>query len=168
MINDPALIERAEVLREKGTNRSRFYRGQVDKYTWVDVGSSYLPSEILAAYLWAQIEAREAIQAHRHGHLEPLRRRAGRLGGRARRRAGRSCRRHCEHPAHIYYLLLPSLAARDAFIAHLRARQILAVFHYLPLHLSEQGRRYGGARRTASGHRRRRRIGWCGCRCTTT
>ena len=143
VINDPALIDRAEVLREKGTNRSRFYRGQVDKYTWVDVGSSYLPSEILAAYLWAQIQAREAIQAHRHGIWS---RYDAELAGWS---AAAGVRQpivpdHCEHPAHIYYLLMPSLAARDAFIAHLRARQILAVFHYLPLHLSEQGRRYGG------------------------
>ena len=154
VINDPALIDRAEVLREKGTNRSRFYRGQVDKYTWVDIGSSYLPSEILAAYLWAQIQARDAIQAHRHGIWS---RYDAELAGWA---DSAGVRRpivpdHCEHPAHIYYLLMPSLAARDAFIAHLRARQILAVFHYLPLHLSEQGRRYGGAPRPASGHRGR-------------
>jgi len=143
VINDPALVERAEILREKGTNRSRFFRGQVDRYTWVDVGSSYLPSEILAAYLWAQIEAREAIQARRH---EVWRRYDTELAAWA---AAAGVRRpivpaHCEQPAHLYYLLLPSLAARQAFIAHLRAREILAVFHYLPLHLSDQGRHYGG------------------------
>jgi dTDP-4-amino-4,6-dideoxygalactose transaminase len=144
VINDPALVERAEVLREKGTNRSRFYRGQVDKYTWVDVGSSYLPAEILAAYLWAQLEAREAIQARRQAIW---RRYATDLAGWA---AAHGVRRplvpaHCEQPAHLYYLRLPSLVARQGLIAHLRARQILAVFHYLPLHLSDQGRRYGGA-----------------------
>ena len=143
VINDPALVERAEILREKGTNRSRFFRGQVDRYTWVDVGSSYLPSEILAAYLWAEIEAREAIQARRH---EVWRRYDTELAAWA---AAAGVRRpivpaHCEQPAHLYYLLLPSLAARQAFIAHLRAREILAVFHYLPLHLSDQGRHYGG------------------------
>jgi dTDP-4-amino-4,6-dideoxygalactose transaminase len=145
VINDPALIDRAEVLREKGTNRSRFYRGQVDKYTWVDIGSSYLPSEILAAYLWAQIQAREAIQAHRQGIWS---RYDAELAGWADNAGVRRpiVPDHCQHPAHIYYLLMPSLAARDALIAYLRARQILAVFHYLPLHLSEQGRRYGGAR----------------------
>ncbi|MGD9905680.1 MAG: dTDP-4-amino-4,6-dideoxygalactose transaminase [Vicinamibacterales bacterium] len=144
VINDPALVERAEILREKGTNRSRFYRGQVDKYTWVDVGSSYLPSEILAAYLWAQIDARDAIQSRRQAIWQRY------DTGLAAWAAAHAVRRpvvppHCEHPAHLYYLRLPSLEARQGLIAHLRARQILAVFHYLPLHLSDQGRRYGGA-----------------------
>jgi len=144
VLNDPTLVERAEVLREKGTNRSRFHRGQVDKYTWVDVGSSYLPSEILAAYLWAQIEAREAIQARRHAIW---RRYDADLAPWADRHAvvRPTVPPHCEHPAHLYYLLLPSLAARQGLIAHLRARQILAVFHYLPLHLSDQGLKFGGA-----------------------
>ena len=93
VINDPPLVERAEILREKGTNRSRFFRGQVDKYTWVDVGSSYLPSDILAAYLCAQLESRDAIQARAARDLEPLRRRAGRLGRRSTASAGRTCRR---------------------------------------------------------------------------
>jgi dTDP-4-amino-4,6-dideoxygalactose transaminase len=143
VINDPTLVERAEILREKGTNRSRFFRGQVDRYTWVDVGSSYLPSEILAAYLWAQIEAREAIQAQRH---EVWRRYDTELAAWADAAGVRRpiVPAHCDQPAHLYYLLLPSLAARQAFIAHLRAREILAVFHYLPLHLSDQGRHYGG------------------------
>jgi dTDP-4-amino-4,6-dideoxygalactose transaminase len=143
VINDPALVDRAEVLREKGTNRSRFYRGQVDKYTWVDVGSSYLPSEILAAYLWAQIEARDAIQERRHAIW---RRYDTELAGWAARMAVGTpiVPPHCEHPAHLYYLRLPSLEARQGLIAHLRARQILAVFHYLPLHLSDQGVQFGG------------------------
>jgi dTDP-4-amino-4,6-dideoxygalactose transaminase len=143
VINDAALVDRAEVLREKGTNRSRFYRGQVDKYTWVDIGSSYLPSEILAAYLWAQIEAREAIQARRQAIW---RRYDAELANWAAAAGVRTpvVPAHCEHPAHLFYLLLPSLGARQGLIAHLRARQILAVFHYLPLHLSEQGVRYGG------------------------
>jgi dTDP-4-amino-4,6-dideoxygalactose transaminase len=143
VINDPALVERAEVLREKGTNRSRFYRGQVDKYTWVDVGSSYLPSEILAAYLWAQIEARDAIQARRQAIWS---RYQHELAGWADRHGVRrpTVPEDCEHPAHLFYLLLPTLEARQGLIAHLRARQIMAVFHYLPLHLSDQGIRYGG------------------------
>jgi dTDP-4-amino-4,6-dideoxygalactose transaminase len=143
VVNDPALVERAEVLREKGTNRSRFFRGQIDRYTWVDVGSSYLPSEILAAYLWAQIDAREAIQARRH---QIWHRYQTELAGWADRHGVRRpiVPAGCDHPAHLFYLLLPSLEARQGLIAHLRARQILAVFHYLPLHLSDQGRRYGG------------------------
>jgi dTDP-4-amino-4,6-dideoxygalactose transaminase len=143
VINDPALVERAEVLREKGTNRSRFYRGQVDRYTWVDIGSSYLPSEILAAYLWAQIEARERIQERRQAIWN---RYQAELAGWADRHGVRRpiVPAGCEHPAHLFYLLLPTLDARQALIAHLRARQILAVFHYLPLHLSDQGVRYGG------------------------
>jgi dTDP-4-amino-4,6-dideoxygalactose transaminase len=143
VINDPALVERAEVLREKGTNRSRFYRGQVDRYTWVDIGSSYLPSEILAAYLWAQIEARKRIQERRHAIWS---RYQAELAGWADRHGVRrpSVPDGCEHPAHLFYLLLPTLDARQGLIAHLRARQILAVFHYLPLHLSDQGVRYGG------------------------
>jgi len=143
MINDPAHVDRAEIIREKGTNRTRFYRGQVDKYTWCDLGSSYLPSDILAAYLLAQLEAHEAIQARRHAiwarYAEAL----------APWAAGAGVRLPvvpdgCEHPAHIFYLLMPSLEARTALLAHLRTRLILAVFHYQPLHLSEMGRKLGG------------------------
>jgi dTDP-4-amino-4,6-dideoxygalactose transaminase len=143
VINDPALVNRAEVLREKGTDRSRFYRGQIDRYTWVDVGSSYLPSEILAAYLWAQLEAHGAIQARRsaiwQGYDTGLAAWADRNGVRRPVVPG-----ECEHPSHMYYLLMPSLEARQRFIADLRAARIVAVFHYLPLHLSEMGVRYGG------------------------
>ncbi len=143
VINDPALVTRAEILREKGTNRSRFFRGQVDKYTWVDLGSSYLPSEILAAFLWAQLEERESIQQKR-----------GRIWKRYERElapwaAGNGVHLptvppHCEQPYHVFYMLLPSLEARTRLIEHLKARDILAVFHYLPLHLSEMGVRLGG------------------------
>ena len=143
VVNDTGLVGRAEVLREKGTDRSRFFRGQVDKYTWVDVGSSYLPSDILAAYLWAQLEGRHLIQARRHAiwraYDEQLGSWAERVG--ARRPVVPA---HCEHPAHLYYLLLPSLDARQAFIAHLRAAAIAAVFHYQPLHLSQMGVTFGG------------------------
>ncbi len=144
MINDPALVERAEILREKGTNRSQFFRGQVDKYTWVDLGSSYLPSELLAAFLLGQLEARERVQAER-----------GRLW--ARYAAGLATWASAagvalphvpdgaEQPFHMFYLLLPSLAARQALIAHLRARGVMAVFHYVPLDSSPYGRRIGRA-----------------------
>jgi dTDP-4-amino-4,6-dideoxygalactose transaminase len=143
VINDAAFADRAEIIREKGTNRTRFYRGQVDKYTWCDVGSSYLPSDILAAYLLAQLEAREQIQRRRQQiwaqYQSALSDWATRHGiGLPTIPSG------CEHPAHLFYLLMPSLEARTRLLASLRARQVLAVFHYLPLHLSEMGRRFGG------------------------
>ena len=143
LINDPQYIERAEILREKGTNRSRFFRGQVDKYTWVDIGSSYLPSDILAAFLYAQLEARERIQAKRqrvweyyNEHLQDW--------AKAHNVRLPIVPAHCEQPYHMFYLLMPSLKQRQALIAHLKAHGILSVFHYLPLHLSEMGRRFGG------------------------
>jgi dTDP-4-amino-4,6-dideoxygalactose transaminase len=143
LINDPSYVERAEIIREKGTNRSRFFRGQVDKYTWVDVGSSYLPSDILAAFLYAQLEARQEIQQRRrqiwtfyHENLQSWARQTGvRLP---------VVPPHCEQPFHMYYLLLPSSSMRDATISGLRAKEISSVFHYLPLHLSEMGQRFGG------------------------
>lgn len=143
LINDPRYADRAEILREKGTNRTRFYRGQVDRYTWLDVGSSYLPSDLLAAYLFAQLEERQSIQARRHAIWDRYARELPEWA------EGASVRLPvvpdgCEHPAHIFYLLLPSLAARTVFIAHLRARNVLALFHYQPLHLSDMGRRFGG------------------------
>lgn len=143
LINDPALIERAEIIREKGTNRSRFFRGMVDKYTWVDVGSSYLPSDVLAAWLWAQFEAKDAIQARRQ---RLWKRYHAELAAWAEMHGVRQpvVPADCEQAYHMYYLLLPSLAARTALIAHLKANGILAVFHYLPLHLSEMGVKYGG------------------------
>jgi len=143
LINDPQFVDRAEILREKGTNRSRFFRGQVDKYTWVDVGSSYLPSDILAAFLYGQLEARAQIQRKRRrvweyysSHLRDW-------------IADYDIRlpvvpAHCEQPYHMFYLLMPSLETRQALIAHLKRRGILSVFHYLPLHLSDVGRRFGG------------------------
>ena len=143
LINDPQHIERAEIIREKGTNRSRFFRGQVDKYTWVDIGSSYLPSDILAAFLYAQLEARDQIQASRqriwHYYNDHLQAWA----------AANNVRlpivpAHCEQPFHMFYLLLPSLAQRQGLIEHLKGHGILSVFHYLPLHLSDMGRKFGG------------------------
>lgn len=143
VINDEAFATRAEIIREKGTNRARFYRGQVDKYTWLDIGSSYLPSDLLAAYLWAQLEARDTIQARRHAIWSAYR---SELTSWAETHGVRLpvVPAHCEHPAHLFYLLLPSLDARQALLAHLRSQQILAVFHYQPLHLSDMGRTLGG------------------------
>ena len=143
LINDKRFAERAEIIREKGTNRSRFFRGQVDKYTWVDVGSSYLMSDVLAAFLYGQLEALETIQAKRRRVWETYD--AALRDWAAERRVGTpTVPPHCEQAYHMYYLLLPSLEARQALIAHLRARGILAVFHYLPLHLSDMGRKFGG------------------------
>jgi dTDP-4-amino-4,6-dideoxygalactose transaminase len=143
LINDPRYIERAEIIREKGTNRSRFFRGLVDKYTWVDIGSSYLPSDILAAFLFAQLEAREQIQAKRRKIWEFY---FARLGSWAGQHGARLpiVPAHCEQPYHMFYLLLPNLAVRQALIDHLKSQGILAVFHYLPLHLSDMGRKFGG------------------------
>jgi dTDP-4-amino-4,6-dideoxygalactose transaminase len=145
LINDPGFIERAEVLREKGTNRSRFFRGQVDKYTWIDIGSSYLPSDILASYLYGQIERWQDIQAKRKFvwtyYYEHLRSWADSQG------IGLPfIPKDCEQPYHIFYLLLPSLDQRDAMISHLRSRGAQSTFHYVPLHLSEMGRQLGGKR----------------------
>jgi dTDP-4-amino-4,6-dideoxygalactose transaminase len=144
LVNDPRYIERAEVLREKGTHRTRFFRGEVNKYTWVDMGSSYLPSDLLAAFLLAQLEARDAIQARRRRvwerYAEGLRDWAGDRG--VRLPAVPADR---EHPFHMFYVILPSRESRQGLIAHLKERGILAVFHYLPLHLSAMGRSFGAA-----------------------
>lgn len=143
LINDPELVDRAEVIREKGTNRNQFFRGMVDKYTWVDVGSSYLPSDALAAMLYAQLEKAEHIQARR---AEVWQTYADGLADWAELNGVRTpmVPADCDHPAHMFYLLFPSLDERQAFIAHLKARGVTAVFHYVPLHLSGMGRRFGG------------------------
>jgi dTDP-4-amino-4,6-dideoxygalactose transaminase len=143
LINDARYIERAEVVREKGTNRNRFFRGQVDKYTWVDVGSSYLPSDVLAAFLFAQLERRDEIQSRRQNIWEYYREHVGEWASRNGVQLP-SVPGHCEQPWHMFYMLMPSLAIRQALISHLKAKKILSVFHYLPLHLSEMGRRWGG------------------------
>jgi len=142
-INDSRYVGRAEIIREKGTNRNQFFRGQVDKYTWVDVGSSYLPSELLAAFLYAQLEAREQIQCKRRRIWEYYREH---LQAWAEHHGVRLplVPETCEQPYHMFYLLLPSLEWRQGLIAHLAARQILSVFHYLPLHLSPMGKKFGG------------------------
>jgi dTDP-4-amino-4,6-dideoxygalactose transaminase len=141
-INDPALIERAEIIRDKGTNRKQFLRGQVDKYTWVDVGSSYVPSEICSAFLFAQLEMLDAISERRrriYGRyqewLAPL------------EEEGLLRLPHvpdeCDNNYHLFYVLLPDQPTRDALMAHLRENGILAVFHYIPLHSSPMGRTFG-------------------------
>ncbi|NEO32237.1 MAG: dTDP-4-amino-4,6-dideoxygalactose transaminase [Symploca sp. SIO3C6] len=144
LIKDPQYIERAEIIREKGTNRSRFYRGQVDKYTWVDIGSSYLPSGILAAFLQAQLEGRQQIQSKRQQIWEYY---YENLQDWAQEHSIRLpiVPAHCDQAYHMFYLLMPSLEERQALIAHLKTRDISSVFHYLPLHLSQMGRQFGGA-----------------------
>jgi dTDP-4-amino-4,6-dideoxygalactose transaminase len=136
-------LERAEIIREKGTNRSRFFRGQVDKYTWVDLGSSYLPSDLLAAFLYAQLEHREQIQARRKQIWETY------YGCLQYWSVVHDVRlpfvpAHCEQSYHMFYLLMPTLEHRQALIQHLKQNGILSVFHYLPLHLSAMGRTFGG------------------------
>jgi len=140
LINDPALVERAEMIREKGTNRSKFFRGQVDKYTWVDIGSSYLPGEIIAAFLWAQLEVADSITArrlaiwgHYHAAFDTLEQ-----SGRVRRPV---IPEGCGHNAHMYYLLLRDLDDRTQFIDAMKAQGVNCVFHYVPLHNSPYGRK---------------------------
>ena len=144
VVNDPALVERAEILREKGTNRARFFRGQVDKYTWVDVGSSYLPADLLAAVLVAQLEDAAAIQAARQAvwtryHAE--------LAAWAEHHGVRQPHlpEGAVQPAHLYWLRVRDLATRTRLIAHLAGHGVQATFHYQPLHLSDVGRKLGGA-----------------------
>ena len=142
LVNDVALIERAEIVQEKGTDRRAFNRGEVDKYTWVDLGSSFLNSEVAAAFLWAQLEAADEITAARlaiwnsyHERFAPLEE-----SGMLRRPV---VPEHTEHNAHMYYLLLADRAARDRVIADLAQADIQAVFHYVPLHSSPAGQRFG-------------------------
>lgn len=140
--NVPALMERAEIVREKGTNRSQFFRGMVDKYRWVDVGSSYLPSDVLAAALCAQLESFEEIQTRRHAIWATY---DEALAAWAKDNDVRS--QHvpldCEHPAHVYTLVVPTAEDRTDLIAHLRERNIVAPFHYVPLHSSPVGQLVG-------------------------
>lgn len=147
VVNDPNLVERAMIIREKGTNRSQFFRGQVDKYTWVDIGSSYLPSDLLAAFLLAQLEGRQEIQTKRRRVWEYYWRH---LQGLARENLAPEKKvrlpvvpAECEQAYHMFYLILPSLECRQALIAHLKEQGILSVFHYVPLHLSAMGMKFG-------------------------
>lgn len=142
VVNHAEYNERAEILREKGTNRAKFFRGQVDKYTWVDFGDSYLPSELNAAYLWAQLENADEINQYRlacwntyYGALESL------------QEEGRIdlpyIPEECEHNAHMFYIKTEDLQERTALISFLKAHDILAVFHYVPLHSAPAGLKYG-------------------------
>jgi dTDP-4-amino-4,6-dideoxygalactose transaminase len=140
LVNDERFIARAEIIREKGTNRSQFFRGEVDKYTWVDIGSSYLPGELVSAFLYAQLEHAEKITAKRchvcAAHAEQLAplQQAGKL---------RLPMLDGDSNGHMFYLILDSLDTRTRLIAHLKAQSILPVFHYVPLHSSPAGRKYG-------------------------
>ena len=142
LINDRALIERAEIIREKGTNRSQFFRGQVDKYTWRDIGSSYLMSDLQAGYLWAQLEAADRINQRRlllwTNYYEALSRLAkqGRISLPA-------IPASCVHNAHMFYIKLRDIAERDALIAYMKEAEIMTVFHYIPLHSSPAGQQFG-------------------------
>jgi len=142
VINNPAYIERAEILREKGTNRTRFFRGELDKYSWVDIGSSYLLSDILAAFLCAQLEARQRIQASRQKIWQRYYTKL--LPWAVAHGVGLpKPPTHCDQSFHMFYLLLPSLESRRALMAHLKYHDILSAFHYVPLHLSAMGRKFG-------------------------
>jgi dTDP-4-amino-4,6-dideoxygalactose transaminase len=141
-INTPEMVERAEIIRDKGTNRSQFFRGEVDKYTWVDVGSSYVPSEICCAFLYAQLEMLDTISARRrylfetyYHHLQPLEARGLlRLP---------QIPEDCVSNYHLFYILLPNINTRNALMTHLKQHNIHAVFHYIPLHSSPMGRKLG-------------------------
>jgi dTDP-4-amino-4,6-dideoxygalactose transaminase len=143
VINDDALVERAEIIREKGTDRRRFFRGQVDKYTWHDIGSSFVPSELVAAFLLAQLEQRELIQRRRselwEAYAAGLRDWASATGTMLP-----TIPPNCGQAYHLFYAILPTQECRDGLISHLREQGILSVFHYLPLHLSPMGQRLGG------------------------
>lgn len=143
LINDGRYVERAEIIREKGTNRSRFFRGQVDKYTWVDVGSSYLMSDLLAAYLFAQLEAADQIQTKRKQIWDDYHQGLGDWAASSNIQLP-FIPDECEQAYHMFYLLLPSLDSRQNLINHLKSKGILSVFHYLPLHTSDMGRKFGG------------------------
>jgi dTDP-4-amino-4,6-dideoxygalactose transaminase len=141
LINNEKFTERAEIIREKGTNRSQYFRGQIDKYTWVDVGSSYLPGEVIAAFLWAQMEEAQNITHMRldiwkkyHDALTPM------------EKLGKLCLptipEDCKHNAHMYYVLLESLEKRTEVIVNLKQRGVNSVFHYVPLHNSPAGIKY--------------------------
>jgi dTDP-4-amino-4,6-dideoxygalactose transaminase len=142
LINDQALIERAEVIREKGTNRSRFFRGEVDKYTWIDIGSSFLPGELIAAFLFAQLEQAQSLTARRLGIWNTYHAAFADLEARELVRRP-IVPKDCQHNAHMYYLVLRDLPSRQRFIAELKDSNIFPVFHYVPLHDSPAGRKWG-------------------------
>jgi len=147
LVNDEQFALRAEIIREKGTNRSAFFRGQVDKYTWVDVGSSYLPSEIIAAFLCAQLESTRALNTRRLAVWQRYHEAFAQFedSGMVRRPIVPAT---CGHNAHMYYLLLPSLESRTKFIDTLKSNGVSAVFHYVPLHSAPAGLKFGRAHGT--------------------
>jgi dTDP-4-amino-4,6-dideoxygalactose transaminase len=142
VVNEPFFVERAEILWEKGNNRKKFFAGLVDKYTWVDIGSSFLLSDLLAAFLFAQFEEADQIQSLRRGvwqyYYDCLQPRAPTLGITLPQVPP-----DCDHAAHLFHILLPSQAVRDNLITYLRSRGIGSAFHYIPLHLSPMGRQFG-------------------------
>jgi len=142
LVNDTRWVERAEILREKGTNRSQFFRGEVDKYTWCEVGSSFLPGELVAAFLWAQMQEADRITQQR---LDLWQRydRFFAAASRSQRFQRPAVPAHCQHNAHMYAIRLRDLAQRSAFIDHLKSHGIHSVFHYVPLHSAPQGKRLG-------------------------
>jgi len=142
IINNDKFAERAEIIREKGTNRSQFFRGMVDKYQWVDVGSSYLPSELQAAYLWAQLESAQEINESRLSAWGFYNKKLRPLADEGRIELA-SIPSGCTHNAHMFYLKTTDLEERTALLAHLKSRDIMAVFHYVPLHTAKAGRDYG-------------------------
>jgi dTDP-4-amino-4,6-dideoxygalactose transaminase len=142
ILNDERFIHRAEIIREKGTNRSQFFRGMADKYTWVDLGSSYLPSEIQAAYLWGQLEMAEAITANRLATWNAYKQAFADLEA-AGKLALPTIPDDCQHNGHMFYLKCRDLPERTALLAHFKQNDILAVFHYVPLHSAPAGKQYG-------------------------
>lgn len=144
LINDATLASRAEIIREKGTNRSQFFRGQVDKYTWCDLGSSYLPSELIAAFLWAQMEAADEITKRRLSLWDTYQQALAPFEQDGLIQLP-TIPEGCAHNAHMYYVKLPSLAGRTTFIENLKQQDISTVFHYVPLHSAPAGQRFGRA-----------------------
>ncbi len=142
LINDERFIARAEIIREKGTNRSQFFRGMTDKYSWVDVGSSYLPCELQAAYLWGQLEKVDEINQHRLRCWEKYNDSLQNLSCKGEI-ALPSIPQNCTHNAHMFYIKLKDISSRTALIKHLKEHEILGVFHYVPLHSSAAGREFG-------------------------
>jgi dTDP-4-amino-4,6-dideoxygalactose transaminase len=142
LINGPEFVERAEIIRDKGTNRKQFFRGQVDKYTWVDCGSSYVPSEIASAFLYGQFEQMDSITERRRVLYQNYERQLAHLEERGVLRLPR-VPQECTQNYHLFYVLLPSAGARDDLLTHLHSQGILAVFHYVPLHTSPMGRLFG-------------------------
>lgn len=141
-INDPALLRRAEIIRDKGTNRQQFFRGEVDKYTWVDVGSSYVPSEICSAFLYGQLEMLEPIAQRRREIHQFYRRHLKPMEAEGVLRLPYTPE-DCRSNYHMFYVLLPDVQTRDGLLSHLKSQGIHAVFHYVPLHSSPMGRKFG-------------------------